>query len=92
MAKFRENRFVDAAFLGLRPAVVALITVAFLQVLKASLIHWDAFLASKNLGTLFDFPALVLFAALYLVSLFFKKLHPIVLVLLGAAIGIIFKF
>ena len=92
MAKFRENRFVDSAFLGLRPAVVALISVAFLEVLKVSLFHIEAFLTSKNFATLFDVPSILLFAALYLLSHFYKKLHPVVLVLLGAAIGIIFKF
>lgn len=91
MAKFRENRFVDAAFLGLRPAVVALITLAFAEVLKVSVLHMDAFLSSGKIGTLFNFPALLLFAALLLVSHFFKKLHPVVLVLLGATAGILFN-
>ncbi|MBQ7036634.1 MAG: chromate transporter [Clostridia bacterium] len=92
MAKFRENRFVDDAFLGLRPAVVALISVAFLEVLKTSLFHVESFLASKNFAALFDIPSILLFAALLCVSHFFKKLHPIVFVLLGALVGIIFKF
>lgn len=92
MAKFRQNRFVESAFLGLRPAVVALISVAFLEVLKASVFHIDAFLTSKKLTELFDIPCLLLFAALYLISHFFKKIHPIFLVLIGAAAGIIFKF
>ncbi len=91
MAKFRENRFVESAFLGLRPAVVALISVAFLEVLKASVLHIDDFLALRNLAALFDIPSVLLFAALFLVSHFYKKLHPVVLVLLGAAVGIIFN-
>lgn len=91
MSRYRENRFVNAAFLGLRPAVVALITVALLEVLKASILHVDAFLASKKLPDLFDFPALILMAALFALSHFCKKLHPIVLIVIGAAAGIVFR-
>ncbi len=89
MSKYRDNRFVNAAFLGLRPAVVGLILVAFLQVLKASVLHMDTFLATKHLLDLFDWPAIVLMAVLYTLMHFWKKLHPIVLIVIGAAVGIL---
>ena len=91
MEKYRNNRFVDAAFLGLRPAVVALITVALFSVVKASVLHVDAFLATKTLRSLFDFPALILLAILFAVEHFFKKVHPIVLIVIGAAAGILLQ-
>ncbi len=92
MKRFRDNRFVNAAFLGLRPAVVALILVAFFEVLKASILHVDTFLITKNISALFDLPAVLLFAALTFISYRFKKLHPIVLIFIGALVGILFKF
>ncbi len=91
ISRFQENRYVRAAFSGLRPAVVALITVAFWQVLKASVLHPDAFLESRKLLELFDPAALLLMAVLYAVMHFFKKLHPAVLILMGAAAGILFR-
>ncbi len=91
MSRYRENRFVNAAFLGLRPAVVALVTVALIEVLKASVLCVDAFLASHRLWDIFNLPAILLMAALFVFSQFFKKLHPIVLILIGAAAGIVFK-
>ena len=89
MEKYRNNRFVDAAFLGLRPAVLALIFVAFLEVLKVSVLHAEAFLASKQIGALFNLPALILMAALFALQHFYKKIHPIFLIVIGAAAGII---
>ncbi len=91
MTKFRDNRFVNHAFLGLRPAVVALISVAFCEVLQASVLHVDAFLASRNFWDIWNVSALILMAVLLLISQFFKKLHPIVLILIGAAAGILFQ-
>ena len=90
MEKYRNNRFVEAAFLGLRPAVVALITVALFSVVKSSVLHVDAFLHSKALLLLFDFPALILLAILFAAQHVFKKMHPIVLIVIGAAAGILF--
>ncbi len=90
MEKYRNNRFVDAAFLGLRPAVVALIFAAFLEVLKVSVLHVEAFLAEEKIGALFNIPALLLMAVLFALQHFCKKIHPILLVVIGAAAGIIF--
>ena len=77
------------AFL-IRPAVLALIFVAFLEVLKVSVLHAEAFLTSKQISALFNFPALILMAALFALQHFRKKIHPIFLIVIGAAAGIIF--
>lgn len=89
MERYRHNRFVDAAFLGLRPAVVALISVAFLEVLKVSVLHVEAFLETKEIGALLNLPALLLMAALFALQHFCKKIHPILLIVIGAAAGIL---
>ncbi len=89
MEKYRNNRFVDAAFLGLRPAVVALIFVAFLELLKVSVLHVEAFLATKQIRALLNLPNLLLMAALFALQHFCKKIHPIVLIVIGAAAGIL---
>ncbi len=88
-SRFRENRFVDAAFLGLRPAVVALISVAFLEVLKVSVLRLpgnpSVFLSPLHV------PSLCLLVGLYALAHIRKKMHPVVLILLGALFGVLFR-
>mgnify|MGYP003295568343 CR=1 FL=1 len=89
ISRFRNNRYVENAFSAIRPAVVAMIFLAFVEVLKASVLHLDAFMETRNFASLFHLPALVLFLLFYALYHFGKKIHPIVLVLLGALAGII---
>ena len=80
--KFKENKFVKDAFYGIRPSVTALILMAGVTVMK------NVFLIKGA----FNFKALVLFVFLYAFKLVFKKLHPIVMILIAAFIGVIFNF
>ena len=83
--KFQNNKFVNYAFEGIRPAVTAMIAVA--AILNLELI--------ENGGKLFDLvdiPAIILFVALFVLMRKFKKIHPIVFIVLSAITGIIFKF
>ncbi len=90
MKKFRENKLVNDAFISLRPAVVALVLVAFFRVLSASVLHVDAFSKSGKIADALNIPALLLMVGVFAVSQFFKKLHPIVLIGIGALCGIVF--
>lgn len=81
--KFRENHFVKDSFYGVRPAVTALIAIAGISVMK------NAFLIG---GAQLNYKAVILFLGLYGFKLIFKKLHPIVIILIAALIGVIFKF
>lgn len=83
LEKFKENRFVQDAFYGIRPSVTALILIAGVTVMK------NAFLLS---GGAINYKALVLFVFLYVFRIVFKKLHPIVMILIAALIGVIFNF
>ena len=89
MERYRNNRFVNGAFWGIRPAVVALVLVALIEVLKSSVLDWETFLLTKNIPDIFRLPNLLLMAVLFGILLRFKKIHPIVLVLIGAMVGII---
>lgn len=95
LKKFRQNRYVDAAFYGLRPCSVALIAAAGVLVLKVSLLNVDLYKATKAIGDLFQWKcialAAMLLAATWLVPKI-KKLHPIFLILFSAAVGILFSF
>lgn len=80
--KFKENRIVIGCMSGLRPAVIGLIAAAIISV---STTVFDFSLAALRT------PALWISAALFGICTFlaFKKVHPIVIILLAAGVGII---
>ena len=91
LQKFRKNPLVEGAFYGLRPASIAMITVAGLNVAKVSLIDLNAFSATGAVGDLFVWKALVLGVILF-IALRKLKWHPAIFIALSAVVGILFKF
>ena len=95
LKQFRENKYVDAAFYGLRPCSVGLIAAAGLLVVKIALFDFDAYALSGAISDLFRVKALVLTAVLLVLTRAVKatkKLHPIVFILGSALVGVIFSF
>lgn len=90
LQRFNENRFVGSVLKVLRPASVGLVASAVLSVLSAILINIDA-LSAQNWGAVISLPTLLLFAVLLFICLKRKDTHPLVLVSIGAFIGIIFS-
>ena len=92
---FRQNRYVDAAFYGLRPCSVGLIAAAGVLVVKIALFDVERF---HSTGVFTDLlrPKALLLAALLLVLTnalkATKKLHPIVFILSSAVLGVLFSF
>ncbi len=78
LTRLKDNRIVHAMMRVLRPASVGLIAAAALTVLRA------AFCPQGGI----QWPALALGAVLLAIQLKWKKLHPVVLVALGACAGI----
>ncbi len=92
LKKFRENRFVDHAFYGLRPASAGLIAAAGFSVVMLALVREDAFKASGNILDLFSWKGLALAAVIWLLTNLVKKtkdLHPIVYIAASAVVGIL---
>ncbi len=85
LKKFNENRYVKAAFEGLRASVVGLIAAAVLGIMKLS------FLVPEALGVWnqLNYKALILFAAFVLIRFRFQKIHPIAIIGAGAILGIL---
>ncbi|MBE5997391.1 MAG: chromate transporter [Lachnospiraceae bacterium] len=90
LKRFRENRYVQHAMYGIRPASVAMITYACLLVAKAALLNTDLYQATGNIGDLISWKAVVLGIVILAAYLKFKK-HPIVYILGAAAVGILFR-
>ena len=91
LEKFRTNRLVEGAFYGLRPASLAMISVAGLNVARVALVNIPAFQASGAVGDLFLWKAIALGVALFIAQ---KKLkwHPVIFIAISAVIGIVFRF
>ena len=87
--KFKSSRIVEGCMDGLRPAVIGLIAAAVLSVAKTAF-PIDFF----NIGGTNTYEllcSLIIFAAAAFMA-FKKKLHPILIILLSAALGIAFGY
>ena len=94
-AAFRQNKYVDAAFYGLRPCSVGLIAAAGLLVVKIALFDFDLFKQTGVLMDIFNGKAILLAAVLIVLTRYvkpLKKLHPVFFILGSAAIGALFAF
>lgn len=100
LEKFRNNVYVDGAFYGLRPASVGLITAAGLLVAKITFFNLPEAYNIKTYTALqffelIDYKAITLAVILLILTRkvnLTKKMHPIIFILISAAIGIIFSF
>lgn len=95
LAAFRQNKYVDAAFYGLRPCSLGLIAAAGLLVVKIALFDFDLFKQTGVLMDIFNGKAILLAAVLIVLTRYvkpLKKLHPVFFILGSAAIGALFAF
>ena len=90
LGKFQQNPAVQSCMRILRPTSVGLIGAAVFSVVKVALLDLESY-AQSGIAAVFNWPAIALFAVLSIVAWKFQKLHPIVLILLGAAGGILLK-
>ena len=91
LQRFKENKLVESAFYGLRPASVGLISAAGLSVLQISLVHIDLWRQTGMILDLFNIKAIILAVILFFLTNKLKA-HPIVFLAGSAAIGIALKF
>lgn len=91
LKSFRDNRYVDSAFYGLRPASTGLIAAAGLSVVVSNLFFPDAMAQGFSLAV-FNWKGWVLAIVLWVLTNRVKqtkKLHPILFILASAAVGIV---
>lgn len=89
---FKDNKYVQSAFYGLRPASTGLIAAAGLTVAAMVALQKDLFAASGSLLDLFNLENIVLMVILYYFTSHFKKtkgLHPVVFIAASAVVGIL---
>lgn len=89
LKSFKDNRYVNNAFYGLRSASTGLIAAAGISVIAANL-----FIDEKIAMAFFNWKGLVFAAILWIFSNLIKKtkdLHPIVFIGISAVVGILFS-
>ena len=87
LEKFRSAPVVDDAFYGLRTAVAGLVTVACSELFGLTMLNE----MTNGFYDIFNVKALILFGVLTVCVFKFKKIHPIMFIIIGAAAGIIFQ-
>ena len=91
LSSFKNNRYVDSAFYGLRPASTGLIAAAGLSVIASTLVVIGG--VTEHTFSL-NWKGLALAAILFVLTNFVKKTkkwHPIVFIGFSALAGIIFQ-
>lgn len=92
MNKYMNNKYVQWAFSGLRPAVTGLIAAAGWSVVELALLDLTDFNIARFWEAI-NIPAVIIFAIVLFFAQFkkTKKLHPIVFIGACAVLGIILK-
>lgn len=88
LERFRKNKYVEAAFYGIRPASAGLIAAAGVLVAEIALFNVDA----DSIAGFLDVKALILAAVLVVLTRWVKptkKLHPVVFIAASAVVGIL---
>ena len=96
LKRFKDSKYVQAAFGGLRPASTALIAAVLISLFFMNFVDlFAAFDAVKNGGDLWGeivkWKNLILGAVVFAGTKIFKKWHPAIFLLIGAAAGILFS-
>ena len=92
---FRSNRYVDAAFYGIRPCSLGLIAAAGAIVAKIALFNVDLFKQTGLFTDLVNIRAIILAAVLLVLTRavkYTKNLHPLWFIAFSAVMGILLKY
>lgn len=84
--KFKENKFVNYSFYGLRPAVCGLISAAAFDIICVTLLNLDF---GTNFISLFRLKEIIMFIVLFILIRKIK-VHPIIFILASGILGILF--
>lgn len=91
LMKFRDSKYVEYVFYGLRAASTGLIAAAWLSVAKTAFYSSEAMADTGNFFMAVDYKSIILTVVIFFLVTKFKKLHPIALIALAAVAGIIFR-
>lgn len=88
LKKFRDSKYVRWAFYGLRAASLGLIAAACWSVMKLALFSADKFAETGAIFQSLRYENILLCVLVFVGVQCFKKIHPIVFIVIAAAAGI----
>lgn len=91
LAKFRDSKYVDNAFYGLRAASLGLVSAACYQVAKIAFFKSEVFAETESLLSALNYKSIILAAVIFVLLKCFKKVHPVVWIILAAVVGVVLK-
>ena len=92
LERFKENKYVNAAFYGLRAVSIALIAAVSVDGILSGLFDVELFAESGNILDLFFVKGIILAVVIFVLQKIFKKIHPVAFIALAAVVGIVFNF
>lgn len=87
--KFKDNYYVGKVFEIIRPATLGAIVSVLIGIILSAVFKIDVFNSTGNYLDLFDIKYISIFVIILILNFKFKKLHPLVFILIAAALGII---
>ena len=91
LQKFKDSKYVEYAFYGLRAASIGLVTSACLGVAKIAFFSSEVMAETGSFISAVNYKSIILSAVIFFCITKFKKLHPIVLIIFSAVVGILLK-
>lgn len=87
LSKFRKNKYVEGVFVGVRPAVTALILFAAYIIAKESLVNIALYESSGNIIDFINIKAIIMFLGFLFITNKWKH-HPIFYIVIAGVIGV----
>ncbi len=91
LQKFKDSKYVEYAFYGLRAASIGLVASACLGVAKIAFWNGELMSGAGSVFAAVNYKSIILSAVIFFCVTKFKKLHPIALILFSAVVGILLK-
>ncbi len=92
LKSFKDSPVVQGIFAGIRPAVVGFIISAVISIFTMALLRPAIYAETGSVMDLLNFKAILLLFVLLGISYWKPKLHPIVIIAVAAAAGILLQF
>ena len=91
LKRFKDSKYVEYAFYGLRAASIGLVAAACLSVARLAFWNGELMAETGNIISAVNYKSIILSAVIFFCITKFKKLHPIALIVFSAVVGILLK-
>ena len=91
LKRFKDSKYVEYAFYGLRAASIGLVAAACLSVARIAFWNGEIMAETGSFISAVNYKSIILSAVIFFCITKFKKLHPIALIAFSAVVGILLK-